>query len=41
MGQGFKLYSVGINLRDDRGVGHQREPDGTGSTDDIVWECAR
>ena len=42
--QGFKLYSVGINRKDDKGVGYLRGtgPGGSGSaTDDITWECAR
>jgi hypothetical protein len=40
-GGGFVLYSVGMNLRDDKGVGFQS---GTGAggegsaTDDVVWE---
>jgi hypothetical protein len=42
-GQGFRLYSVGMNLRDDKGVGYQRKPPGAprADTDDIVWECVR
>lgn len=43
-GQGFKLYSIGINLKDDKGVGYQAGtgPGGNGSaTDDIVWQCKR
>lgn len=42
--KGFKLYSIGVNLRDDHGVGYQRHtpPVAEGSeTDDVAWECAR
>lgn len=42
-GNGFRLYSVGINLRDDGRVGHELHPAGVAGsgTDDILWECAR
>lgn len=41
VGQGFKLYSVGLNLRDDHGVGDQLKAFTGRDTDDIVWECPR
>lgn len=42
-GRGFRLYSVGRNLRDDKGAGLQYKPAGVpgGDTDDIAWECVR
>jgi len=41
-GAGFKLYSIGENLKDDGGVEKAKGPKaGEHPQDDIVWKCAR
>ena len=41
-GKGFKLYSIGPNLKDDGGIGKKRGARAWESPeDDIVWECVR
>jgi hypothetical protein len=40
--QGFRLYSIGMNLRDDGGIGRQQDLSAPATdTDDVVWDCVR